>query len=161
MRHLLLFSAIMTLAACERAEVNPPTEPAAPLRDEDRIAPKATGSSDTRPPGTGPASFVGRWAADVSWCAAPQGERRPIEITPVRFEGYENSCHIASISETANGHQAALQCQSEGAARNERVQMTVVGDILALTWLDRGDTTVKLHKCTTLGEVAQVAPPPT
>ena len=84
----------------------------------------------------------------------PQGERRPIQITPVRFEGYENSCHIASIDETANGYQAALQCQSEGQARNERVQMTVAGDILAVTWLDRGDTTVKLHKCTTLLETA-------
>lgn len=104
-------------------------------------------------PGRGPTNFVGRWAANVAWCAAPQGAERPIEITSERFEGYENSCAIASVDEVADGYVATLACLAEGTASSERVKMSVTGDVMRMTWLDRGaPVSTTLNKCTTLGE---------
>jgi hypothetical protein len=101
-------------------------------------------------PGAGPRSFVGRWAADVSWCPNTTGPERPIEITTTRFEGYENSCAIASINQVADGYEAALTCTAEGTVSNERVHMAVTGQTLRLTWLNRDNAVVALTKCTTL-----------
>lgn len=109
-------------------------------------------------PGRGAASFVGRWAADVSWCAAPQGERRPIEITSTRFEGYENACAIAAVDEVADGYVATLACVSEGEARSERVRFQVTQDVMRLSYLDRAGDPVTLRKCTTLEDTATRPP---
>jgi hypothetical protein len=145
------------LAACgEGSEVNPPTEPAAPVQTPEATAPLEQGAGAL--PGTGPASFVGRWSAEPEWCAAPAGERRPIEITATRFEGYENSCAIAAVDQVAGGYDAVLDCTSEGRTNRERVGMAVTGDLLALTYLDRGGRSVRLVKCTTLGETPTGAP---
>ena len=105
-------------------------------------------------PGRGATSFVGLWAADVSWCAAPQGERRPIEITSTRFEGYENSCEIAAVDEVADGYVATLACVSEGTARSERARFQVTQDVMRLTYLDRAGDPVTLRKCTRLEDTA-------
>jgi hypothetical protein len=146
------------LSGCGRhRQVNPPTEPAQAINEPDVAAP-ATGSAGGRVSGTGPASFVGRWAADVSWCANPQGEHSPIQITPIRFEAHGNSCHIYSVDETATGYLAVLQCQSQDAKRQERVHLSVVDHVLTLTYPDQGDAQVRLHQCTSL---ADVAPPST
>lgn len=93
---------------------------------------------------------MGRWAADVSWCPNTTGAERPIEITTTRFEGYENSCAIASISQIADGYEALLTCTAEGAVSSERVRMNVMGQSLRLTWLNRDNAVVALTKCTTL-----------
>jgi hypothetical protein len=154
----VLVAPMLGLAACGRHEsVNPPTQPAEGINQPD-VPAAATGSTGGRVPGTGPASFVGRWAADVSWCVNPQGAHRPVEITPIRFEGYENSCHIATVDETATGYLATLQCQAEGATRTDRVHMSVTGQILTLTYPDQDDAQVKLTKCTTLADVAPTKP---
>ena len=163
MRTLLAPSlfALMLVSACgENAGVNPPTEPAQAIETPEAPGRSVTPSSSTAPmlPGAGPTSFVGRWTADVSWCANPVGDHRPIEITPVRFEGYENSCHIYAIDETENGYAASLQCQSEGAAHNERVHMSVSGQVLTLDYLDRPGPAVRLLKCTTLTDTSTRAP---
>ena len=79
-------------------------------------------------PGSGPASFVGLWAANRAWCANPRGAERPIEISTTRFEGYENSCGILSVNQVADGYEAGLACSAEGQTSRERVRMNVQGD---------------------------------
>ncbi len=149
---------LLCLTACgNQGPVNPPTEPAAPVQVDDPAVPPAKGQTSMLP-GRGPTSFVGRWAADVSWCAAPQGERRPIEITSTRFEGYENSCEIAAVDEVADGYVATLACVSEGTARSERVRFQVTDDVMRLSWLDRAGGPVTLRKCTTLEDTATKPP---
>ncbi|CAN5388984.1 hypothetical protein BH10PSE1_BH10PSE1_15470 [soil metagenome] len=161
MKTVVLFALVLpalALAGCGQGKkLNPPTEPAQAI-DQPDVAPPATGSSGGGVAGTGPVSFVGRWAADVSWCANTNGENRPIEITPIRFETSQKSCHIYSVDETANGYLTVLQCrpagQSRGAPQQERVQLSVVGQMLTLTWPDQGGAQVKLLKCTTLADIA-------
>lgn len=150
---LLMASAALASGCNRKPEVNPPTEPAQAI-DQPDVAPEATGSSGGRIAGTGPASFVGRWASDVSTCTGPEGPRRPIEITPIRFESADRSCHIYSVDQSATGYLAVLQCHADNPMRQERVHLTVVGKMLTLTWLDKGDARVTLHKCTTLADVA-------
>ena len=151
-RICLSLLAVLAVAACGPGEPNPPTEPAEPVDTPeaavDPAVPPPGGGSTL--PGTGPRSFVGRWAADVSWCPNTTGPERPIEITTTRFEGYENSCAIASINQIADGYEAALTCTAEGAVSNERVRMNVMGQSLRLTWLNRDNAVVALTKCTTL-----------
>jgi predicted small lipoprotein YifL len=157
-RTLALPVLVLALSGCgESGPVNPPTEPAAPVEGQDPAVPPARGQTSMLP-GRGAASFVGRWAADVSWCAAPQGERRPIEITATRFLGYENTCDIAAVEEVADGYVATLACVSEGEGRSERVRFQVTQDVMRLTWLDRGVDAVTLKKCTTLEDTARTAP---
>lgn len=163
-RALIPVMLLLSLSACDQSlEVNPPTEPAAPM-DTPLAAPQGEAGTLTLP-GRGPASFVGRWAADVQWCAAPRDVRRPIEITPTRLEGYENSCAIAAVDETADGYVAQLQCLTDGVAHSERVKMAVSADVMKLTWLDRENLTTTLHQCTTLADTAEgviepsIAPP--
>lgn len=157
-RTLSVPAVLLSLAACgDNGPVNPPTEPAAPVTADDPSAPAARGQTSMLP-GRGATSFVGRWAADVSWCAAPQGERRPIEISSTRFEGYENSCSIAAVEEVADGYVATLACLSEGAARSERVRFQVSQDVMRLTYLDRAGDPVTLRKCTSLEDTATKAP---
>jgi len=158
LRLLCASGLLLTLAACgDNGPVNPPTEPAAAVTVEDPSAPPARGQTSMLP-GRGATSFVGRWAGDVSWCAAPQGERRPIEISSTRFEGYENSCEIAAVEEVADGYVATLACVSEGAARSERVRFQVADNIMRLSYLDRAADPVTLKKCTTLEDTATKPP---
>lgn len=158
LRSILPAALICGLAACgDNGPVNSPTEPAAPVTADDPSAPAARGQTSMLP-GRGATSFVGRWAADVSWCAAPQGERRPIEISSTRFEGYENSCEIAAVEEVADGYVATLACISEGTARSERVRFQVADDVMRMSYLDRAGDPVTLRKCTTLEDTAVKAP---
>lgn len=148
---LTLFS-VLALAACGSGETNPPTEPAAPIDTPDAAAPPAAPPPGLGPslPGGGPRNFVGRWAADVSWCANTSGAERPIEITTTRFEGYENSCAIDDIQQVSDGYEADLTCMAEGSAARERVRMSVTGQAMRLTWLNRDNALINLTKCTTL-----------
>lgn len=157
--HCLALPALtLALTACgDQGPVNPPTEPAAAIEVDDPATPPARGQTSMLP-GRGPTSFVGRWAADVRWCAAPQGERRPIAISPTRFEGYENSCEIATVEEVADGYVATLACAAEGMTRSERVRFQVTDDVMRLSWLDRGGGPVTLRKCTTLEDTATKPP---
>lgn len=144
--------ALLAVAACGSGEPNPPTEPAEPIDTPEAEARPSAGSAGAGAGQSGgaPRNFVGRWAADVSWCPNTAGPERPIEITTTRFEGYENSCAIASIREVGDGYEAVLTCTAEGAVSNERVRMNVMGQTLRLTWLDRDNAVVALTKCTTL-----------
>jgi hypothetical protein len=158
LRILSLPVLLVLVAGCgESGPVNPPTEPAAPVAGQDPTAVPAAGQTSMLP-GRGATSFVGRWTANVEWCAAPQGANRPIEISSTRFEGYENSCEIAAIEEVADGYVATLACVSEGTARSERVRFQVTGDNMRMTYLDRTGGAVELHKCTTLEDTATKAP---
>jgi hypothetical protein len=153
-RTCLSLIAALAVAACGSGEPNPPTEPAQPVDTPEAQVPPSGGApgAGTGQPGAGPRTFVGRWAADVSWCPNTTGPERPIEITTTRFEGYENSCAIASISQIADGYEALLTCTAEGMVSNERVRMNVTGQSLRLTWLNRDNAVVALTKCTTLGD---------
>ncbi|RYG12075.1 MAG: hypothetical protein EON96_14310 [Caulobacteraceae bacterium] len=141
-----MVAAIAALAACGDHQVNPPNEPAAPLRTPEAM-------QQVEPPGPsslamrGPRSFVGVWAANPQWCARPQGERSPITLTPLRFDAYGHNCDIASIDETGSGYVAALRCATSGQAKTERVHMSTTGDVMNLTYIDRDMTTVKLARC--------------
>jgi hypothetical protein len=150
----LALTGLLALAACGPQTPNPPTEPAQPIDTPEAAAPPPAPppGAGTVLPGTGPQSFVGRWAGDVSWCLNTQGAERPIEITTTRFEGYENSCAIDSVDQAGEGYEAALTCMAEGETTRERVRMAVSGQSMRLTWLNRGETTVTLTKCTQLNE---------
>lgn len=151
-RTCLSLLAVLAVAACGPGEPNPPTEPADPIETpEAAVDPSAPPpGAGSALPGSGPRNFVGRWAADVSWCPNTTGPERPIEITTTRFEGYENSCAIGSVNQIADGYQATLTCTAEGAVSSERVRLNVIGQTLRLTWLDRDSAVVALTKCTTL-----------
>lgn len=155
--------AFLFLAACGASETNPPTEPAAPIKTPEAEVPAVT---PTAPPGVGaimpgagPVSFVGRWAANRAWCANPRGAERPIEISATRFEGYENSCGILSVNQVADGYEAGLACSAEGQTSRERVRLSVQGEALELTWLNRNSATVSLVRCPTPKEMAGAPPP--
>ena len=137
------------LAGCGQSGTNAPTDPAAPIDTPEAQAPPATPPPGVGSimPGSGPQTFVGRWAGNAAWCANPQGAERPIEISTTRFEGYENSCGIVSITQVADGYQAALACASEGQTSNERVRMAVHGDGIRLTWLNRDNAVISLVRC--------------
>jgi len=165
---LMAAFAALALSGCgEGGRVNAPTEPAQAV-DTPEAPAGAPPNNSMAPllPGAGPTSFVGRWTPDVSWCAAPNGAKTPIEITPIRFEAPDASCHIYAIDETAAGYAATLQCQPPGQAgsqapiRSERVQMAVSGQLLTLHYLDRGVTgqVERLLKCTTLTDSSTKAP---
>jgi hypothetical protein len=138
--------AMALLAACDDRQVNPPNDPAEPLR-----TPEAMQQLEAKGPSSlamrGPRSFVGIWAANPAWCARPQGARRPITLTPLRFDAYGHNCDIASIDETGSGYVAVLRCATQGQAKTERVHMSTTGDVMNLTYIDRDMTTVKLARC--------------
>jgi len=140
---------VLMLAACGQSETNAPTDPAQPIDTPEAEAPPPTPPPGVGSimPGSGPQTFVGRWAANAAWCANLQGAERPIEITTTRFEGYENSCGILSITQVADGYQASLACASEGQTSNERIRMAVHGEGMRLTWLNRNNAVISLVRC--------------
>lgn len=152
----LILTAMLMLGACDRQTVNPPTEPAEAIATTE-VAPPAPSPPGVGPalPGAGPESFVGQWAAQAAWCGNTTGPERPITLTPLRVEGYENSCAITRLTEVVDGYEVALACQAEGAAARERVRLSVQDDVLRLTWLDRNDAVVLLKRC----PAAPSAPP--
>ena len=156
MKHALLSIAAplaLALAACGEPAVNPPTEPADPI-------PSAPPPETPTPgvPGVGAANFIGSWAANVAWCANPQGAQRPIEITPTRFEGYENSCAMSEVTEADGGYNVRLTCQAEGTTSSEQARFVVEGQSMTLTWPERGGEPIRLTKCTTLEQPTPPAP---
>ena len=154
--HRLAPFALLVLAACGQSETNPPTDPAAPINTpeaEEPAPPTPPPGVGSIMPGSGPQTFVGRWAANRAWCANPQGAERPIEISTTRFEGYENSCGILSVNQVRDGYEAGLACSAEGQTSRERVRMNVQGDAMRLTWLNRNSAVVSLVRCPVPGEV--------
>jgi predicted small lipoprotein YifL len=154
----LALLSVLALAGCGQSGTNPPTDPAAPINTPEAQAPPQSPPPGVGSimPGSGPQTFVGRWAANAAWCANTQGAERPIEITTTRFEGYENSCGILSISQVSDGYQASLACTAEGQTANERIRMAVQGDAMRLTWLNRNNAVVSLVRCAAPAET----PPP-
>lgn len=142
------FAAVLLIAACDRQAVNPPTEPAAPIATPEAAppAPKPPGVG-TVMPGAGPASFVGRWAGNLAWCANTSGAQQPVVLTPLRFEGYENRCAITSLEQVVDGYEVTLACQAEGGASRERVRLSAQDDVLRLTWLNRNEAVLLLRRC--------------
>ncbi len=148
MRTVLLpaLAACALLSACDERQVNPPSEPAAPLRTPDAMQPvEPAGPSYLA--GRGPRSFVGVWAANPQWCVNPRGANSPITLTPMRFDAYGRNCDIARIDEAGSGYFAALSCMVQGKPVNERVHMGTTGDVLTLTYMDRDRLTTKLARC--------------
>lgn len=145
---LPLLGAVLMLAACERQGVNPPTEPAPPIQSSE-VAPPVPSPPGVGPamPGAGPTSFVGRWAGSPGWCANTQGAEQAINITSMRFEGYEHSCAITGLDQVVDGYEVSLACQTPGATSGERVRLSVQDDVLRLTWLNRNDAVVLLTRC--------------
>lgn len=145
----LAVAAALMLAACGPSETNAPTDPAAPITTPEAEAPRPTPPPGVGSimPGSGPQTFVGRWAANVAWCADPRGAERPIEITTTRFEGHENSCAITGITQVASGYQASLVCAAEGQTSREQIRMAVQGRGMRLTWLNRNNAVISLTRC--------------
>lgn len=160
----LVLLSVLALAGCGPSGTNSPTEPAAPIDTPEAEAPPATPPPGVGSimPGSGPQTFVGRWATNAAWCGNTQGGERPIEITTTRFESYENSCDILSISQVSDGYEASLACAAEGQTANERVRMAAHGDAMRLTWLNRNNAVVTLTRCPAPPEAAlpESAPPP-
>lgn len=142
------FAAVLLIAACDRQTVNPPTEPAAPITSAEVAPPAPTPPGvGTVMPGAGPASFVGRWAGNLAWCANTSGAEQPVTLTPLRFDGYGNSCAITSLEQVIDGYEVTLACQAEGGASRERLRLSVQDDVLRLTWLNRNEAVVLLRRC--------------
>lgn len=135
---------VLALAACGEPEVNPPTEPADPIQTPDQA-----GETPTLP-GGGPVSFVGRWAAQPGWCGNTAGPEQAIEISTTRFKGYENACAITRIGEVQGGYIAYLSCEAEGVATAERLGLSVTGQTLSVTWLDRASLKTEFTRCPAL-----------
>jgi hypothetical protein len=153
---------VFMLVACGSSETNAPTDPAAPIDTPEAEAPAPTPPPGVGSimPGSGPQTFVGRWAANAAWCANSQGSEQPIAITTTRFEGYENSCGILSISQVAEGYEAALACASEGQTSSERIRMAVQGESMRLTWLNRNNAVISLARCPAPAAAPAAAPAP-
>ena len=152
--------ALLLVAGCGSEKTNSPTNPARPIDTAEAAAPPPVPPPGvgTVMPGSGPESFVGRWAADVASCPRETGPLRPLEITPTRFEGYENSCTIAAITQIEGGYDAALVCEAEGVRSQERIRMAVKGQSMRLIWLNRDRAVISLVKCTTLTDTAPAGP---
>lgn len=142
-----VLAAVLLVAACDRQTVNPPTEPAAAVGSPEVAPAAAPPGVGPAMPGAGPASFVGRWAGNIAWCANTTGAEQPITLTPLRLEGYEHSCAIDSIDQVADGYTVALTCQAGGAVSRERVRLSVQENVLRLTWLNRNDAVILLARC--------------
>ena len=147
--HRILPLTLFALAACGQSGVNPPTAPAAPINTPEAEAPPPTPPPGVGSimPGSGPQTFIGLWAANRAWCINPAGAQRPIAISTTRFEGYENSCGIVSVSQVSDGYEVSLACAGEGQTSSERVRMNVQGDDMRLTWLNRNSAVVSLGRC--------------
>lgn len=161
MNRFTVLPLLTLLAACGQSGVNPPTEPARPVEATAlTAAPTPVGPPGVGAimPGAGPTNFMGRWAADASWCRNTAGEQQPIEITTTRFEGYENSCTIVRIAPIEDGYDAGLACQAEGVTTRERVRMEVDGPTMRLTWLSRHGVVVPLTRCVRPTDVTAKAP---
>ncbi|WP_420472245.1 hypothetical protein [Brevundimonas sp. FT23042] len=143
---------LLGLAACDGERRNPPTEPADPIQTPDAPPPAPV------LPGGGPATFVGRWAANPGWCANTTGPEQAIEITILRFDGYENSCAITSLEQASDGYDLTLACQAEGQAARERVRLSRQGERLRMTWLNRNDAVVLLTRCPAAAPPAEADP---
>lgn len=153
-----IVAAAAFLTACGRGEVNPPTEPAQPLRTPEAmqpVQPKGPSSLATR----GPRSFVGVWAENLNWCSQQDGPQSPVRITPLRFEAHQNNCDIASIQETGSGYAATLSCVANGQAMTERLHLSSSGDVLSLVYLDQDWPSVKLARCPDSPRAAEAANP--
>lgn len=150
MKKLMVLMAAGVLAACGEADVNPPTEPADPIVTPDQPAETQLPGQSPTLPARGPASFVGRWAAEPGWCGNTTGAEQAIEISTTRFEGYVNACAITRIGEVAGGYIAYLSCDAEGVSTAERLGLSVVGQTLSVTWLDRASLKTEFTRCPAL-----------
>ncbi|QBX36374.1 hypothetical protein E4M02_12485 [Brevundimonas sp. S30B] len=155
--HAIALAVMLGLGACGDGDAPSTVSPAAPGPAGPSAGPSTVAANL---PGAGPANFVGRWAANVEWCAAPRGDQQPINITTTRFEGYENACDITRIDQRDGGYEAALACVAEGMTSNERVRMVVNDQVMTLTYLDRGRAQVALTRCTTLADTPRVSAAP-
>ncbi len=140
-RHLFLIALPLVLAACDS---NPPTpaanapaeQPAASARDAN-VAPAAAAAT---------APLFGSWATDPANCGTP------IVISATSFEGAENSCEISGFTDNGDGtFTAAISCNSQGQAANERIQMEPIfgpaGEGVRMSYLDRGGDPVVVFRC--------------
>lgn len=142
-------AAALGLAACGDEGVNPPTEPAEPITSAtavDTFGPAGQGA--VYRPGTGPASFIGRWAEDVRVCTLdPGGPGTPIEITVTEVRGDGIACSIAAIEQVGDSYDADLLCPSR-----QQVRLTVNDRVLTALYLAPDIRRVTLNKCTTLAD---------
>jgi hypothetical protein len=139
--HFLVIAvpAALSLAACGQNE----SQPQVPATEQPAAAAPAAAapvSADTAP-------LFGRWASDPANCA-----NLAITISADSFEGAENSCKIASLSDNGDGSfTASLDCASQGQTNSERVAMTPIfgpaGEGVRLSYLDRGGDPVTVFRC--------------
>ena len=131
MRVVLIPAAALMLVACQPNDdgrldtADPDTRAAAPRAPESSSVPA-------------PAAYVGRWAADLTWCANTIGPERPIQITETQFQGYENTCEITERQAADDGWTATFVCQAEGQVSTHPVRIVANGTRLAITWIDEG-----------------------
>lgn len=137
------------LAACGgEGDLNPPTQPADPVLAPSADAFGPAGQGVVYRPGTGPATFVGRWAEDVAACVfEPGGRGTPVDISVTEIRGGGVDCRIVSIQQVGDSYNAQLSCPSP-----QRVRFTVTDTVLTALYLAPDVTSVTLNKCTTLAD---------
>ncbi|MES2833792.1 MAG: hypothetical protein V4707_03670 [Pseudomonadota bacterium] len=150
MKRFAILLLALALTACGEPEVNAPTDPAAPIPTPEEPGTVTIPGRTPTLPGRGPTSFVGRWAAQPGWCGNTTGPEQAIEISTTRFEGYENGCDITEIGEVQGGYIVSLACEAEGVSAAERVRLSVAGQTLSLTWLDRASLKTEFTRCPAL-----------
>jgi hypothetical protein len=142
--HFLVIAvpAVLSLAGCGQNE----SQPQAPASELPAAAAPAAPAA-AAPASADTAPLFGRWASDPANCA-----NLAIAISADSFEGAENSCKIASLSDNGDGSfTASLDCASQGQTSSERVAMTPIfgpaGEGVRLSYLDRGGDPVTVFRC--------------
>jgi len=93
-------------------------------------------------------AYVGIWAPNLAWCENQAGAEVPIQVTPATFAGYENSCEITQIDETARQEwQADLTCTGEGQSESRRITMAVEGNRMDVVYHEIADQRVSYYRC--------------
>lgn len=139
MRTPFLIGCCALLAACQ-----PAADQATDAKED--AAQEATSSGARAPAAEPPPAYIGTWVADLSWCQNTVGPERPIEVTATEFRGYENTCQIVDVAQSADGWEATFNCQAEGQASTHPVGIEADGNRLEISWRNEGYS-VEWRRC--------------
>jgi hypothetical protein len=91
--------------------------------------------------------YVGRWAAERSWCANRPGttDELPVRFSARAFEGFELSCRFVRVEGGKGRWEIAARCEGEGMTEQRR--FVLVRDRKGLVWREPGRPDFRLVRC--------------
>ncbi|MBL8569205.1 MAG: hypothetical protein JNK84_08975 [Phreatobacter sp.] len=107
------------------------------------------GSSDALAQPASAPGYVGRWAAEASWCRNRPGttDELPIRLTARGMEGMENSCRFTRIEGASPEWRVARTCQVEGMTQRDRIVLRREGNSLRITYRGPANDSVLYVRC--------------